>query len=47
MACPRANDDQKKDVDNQNLNSGRPHDYLIFLRTFSYNTVDFSHFSTA
>ena len=28
-ACPRVNDDQKKDVDDQKLNSGRPHDYWI------------------
>ena len=29
LACPRVNDDQKKDVDHQILNSGRPHDYWI------------------
>ena len=27
LACPRVNDDQKIDVGDQNLNSGRPHDY--------------------
>ena len=26
LACPRVNDDQKIDVDDQKLNSGRPHD---------------------
>ena len=30
LACPRVNDDQKIDVDDQKLNSGRPHDYWIF-----------------
>ena len=27
LACPRVKDDHKKDVDEQILNSGRPHDY--------------------
>ena len=27
LACPRVNDDQKIDVDDQQLNSGRPHGY--------------------
>ena len=26
LACPRVNDDQKIGVDDQKLNSGRPHD---------------------
>ena len=30
LACPRVNDDQKTVVDDQKLNSGRPHDYWIF-----------------
>ena len=29
LACPRVNDDQKMDVDDQKLNSGRPHDYSV------------------
>ena len=33
MSC--VNDDQKKDVDDQKLNSGRPHDYWNFFRAFS------------
>ena len=28
MACPRVDDDQKNDVDDHKLNSGRPHDCL-------------------
>ena len=35
LACPRVNDDPKKDVDDHKLDSGRPHDYWIFFRTFS------------
>ena len=46
LACPRVNDDQKKDVDDQKLNSGRPHDYWNFLELSLYNTVGFPHFST-
>ena len=34
MACPRVNDDQKIDVDDQKLSSGRPHDYWILERLF-------------
>ena len=30
LVCPRVNDDQKIDVHDQKLNSGRPHDYWIF-----------------
>ena len=26
LVCPRGNDDQKNGVDDQKLNSGRPHD---------------------
>ena len=47
LACPRVNDDQKKDVDDQKLNSGRPHAYWNFFELSLYNTVDFPHFSTA
>ena len=49
LACPRVNDDQKIDVDDQKLNSGRPHDYWIVLdlELSLYYTVDFPHFSTA
>ena len=47
FACPRVNDDQKIDVDDQKLNSGGPHDYWIFLELSLYDTVDFSNFSTA
>ena len=47
LACPRVNDDQKKDVDDQKLNSGRPHDNQNFLELSLYYTVDFPHFSTA
>ena len=34
LACPRVNDDQKMDVDDQKLNSGRPHDYWILESLF-------------
>ena len=34
LACPRVNDDQKIDVDDQKLNSGRPHDYWILENLF-------------
>ena len=33
-ACPRVNDDQKIDVDDQKMNSGRPHDYWILESLF-------------
>ena len=29
LACPRVNDDQKMHVEDQKLNSGRPHEYWI------------------
>ena len=29
--CPRVNDDQKIDVDDQKLSSGRPHDYGYWI----------------
>ena len=34
LACPRVNDDQEIDVDDQKLNSGRPHDYWILGNLF-------------
>ena len=34
LACPRVNDDQKIHVDDQKLNSGRPHDYCILESLF-------------
>ena len=34
LACPRVNDDQKIDVDDQKLNSGSPHDYWILENLF-------------
>ena len=37
LACPRVNDDQKINVGDQKLNSGRPHDYWI-LENFFYKT---------
>ena len=40
--CPRVNDDQKIDVDNQKLCSGRPHDYWILERLF-YTILHFSY----
>ena len=38
LACPRVNDDQKIDVDDQKWNSGRPHDYWI-LESLFYKTL--------
>ena len=37
LACPRVNDDQKLDVDDQKLSSGRPHDYWILQRLFLFH----------
>ena len=34
LACPRVNDDQKIDVDDQKCNSGCPHDYWILESLF-------------
>ena len=34
LACPRVNDDQKIDVDDQKWTSGRPHDYWILESLF-------------
>ena len=42
LACPRVNDDQKIDVDDQKLNSGRPHDYWIFKSFLSIILLVFS-----
>ena len=34
LACPRVNDDQKIDVDDQKYNSSRPRDYWILESLF-------------
>ena len=34
LLCPRVNGDQKIDVGDQKLNSGRPHDYWILESLF-------------
>ena len=44
LACPRVNDDHKIDVDDQKLNSGRPHDYWIFGSLFYIISLIFSVF---
>ena len=44
LACPRVNDDHKIDVDDQKLNSGRPHDYWIFGSLFYKISLIFSVF---
>ena len=44
MACPRINDDQKIDVDDQKLNSGRPHDYWILENLFYDILLIFANF---
>ena len=44
LACPRVNDDQKIDVDDQKLNSGRPHDYWILENLFYKCCLSFQFF---
>ena len=47
LACPRVNDDQKMNVGDQKLNSGRPRDYWIleslFLLPWKENALEDDH----
>ena len=44
LACPRVNDNQKINVGDQKLNSGRPHDYWILENLFYKTSFIFSIF---
>ena len=44
LACPRVNDDQKINVGELKLNSGRPHDYWILESLFYKISFIFSIF---
>ena len=44
FACPRVHDDQKMSEDNQNLRSGCPPDYQIFLEKYFENSCPYKFF---
>ena len=44
LACPRVNNDQKINVGDQKLNSGRPHGYWILESLFYKISLIFSIF---